>query len=68
MTHTLQPLVDATQDRRTELAAELVGTSIEITLLEERQRDVRTLLQHARSRRSGIARQYRQLLNTPSAS
>jgi len=49
-------------DPRTVLTRELIGLQIETWLLEERARLVRAQLQHCRTRRAGLGRQYRRLL------
>ena len=49
-------------DPHTQLTHELVGLQIECWLLEARQADVRRQLQYCRTRRAGLGRSYRRLI------
>lgn len=54
------PLVDP----HAQLTQELVGTQIQVWLLENRQADVRQQLQHYRSQRARLGREYQRLVRT----
>jgi len=45
-----------------DIKREILGTQLEVALLEARQRDIRLQLQHCRVRRAALGRTYHRLL------